>query len=216
MNPQLWWYLARSSGMVAWLMLTASVIWGVVLSTRAFPNHRRPAWLRDLHTWLGGLTVMFVALHLVALVADSYVEFGLIDLTVPLASDWKPGAVAYGVVAAWLLVAVQVTSLALRRLPRSAWRAVHLTSYAVFWLTSMHAAFAGSDRTTLLYRVTAVAAIVAVAWATLYRLTNRRPVRRRTTPDAPHPAAVSDPVPGRDGPGPVPSDPVPSSGAVLR
>lgn len=185
MNPQLWWYLARSSGMVAWLMLTASVIWGVVLSTRAFPSRRRPAWLRDLHTWLGGLTVMFVALHLTALVADSYVEFDVVDLAVPLASDWKPGAVAYGVVAAWLLAAVQVTSLALRRLPRSVWRVVHLSSYAVFWLTSMHAAFAGSDRSTLIYRVTAVAAIVAVAWATLYRLTNRRPARSRVTPGAP-------------------------------
>ena len=44
MNPQIWWHLARASGIVAWLMLTASVLWGVVLSTKAFPNQRRPAW----------------------------------------------------------------------------------------------------------------------------------------------------------------------------
>ena len=55
MNPQVWWYLTRASGIVAWLMLTASVIWGIVLSTKAFPEHRRPAWLLDLHRWLGGL-----------------------------------------------------------------------------------------------------------------------------------------------------------------
>ncbi|MGD9752760.1 MAG: ferric reductase [Acidimicrobiia bacterium] len=177
LNPQFWWYLSRASGIVAWLMLTAAVIWGVVLATGAFPEHRRPAWLRDLHTWLGGLSVLFLAVHLVALVADSYVSFGLVDLLVPFASDWKPGAVALGVLAMWLVVAVQVTSLAMRHLPRRAWRVVHLSSYLAFWATSMHAAFAGTDRTSLLYQVTAVLAIAAVVWSLLYRVTN--PKRRR-------------------------------------
>jgi len=174
MNPQVWWYVSRSSGVVAWLMLTASVIWGVVLSTKAFPGRRRPAWLRDLHSWLGGLTVAFVAVHLAALVADSYVQFDLVDLLVPFASQWRPGAVALGVVAMWSVVAVQATSMAIRRLPRRLWRAVHLTSYLAFWTTSLHAALSGSDRATLLYQVTALASIVAVAWSMMYRVANRR------------------------------------------
>ena len=103
--------MTRGSGIVAWLMLTASVIWGVVLSTKAFPEQRRPAWLLDLHRWLGGLAVSFVAIHLIALVADSYAHFTLTDLAVPFASDWKPGAVAFGVLAAWLLIAVELRSV---------------------------------------------------------------------------------------------------------
>lgn len=177
MNPQTWWYVARASGIVAWLMLTASVIWGILLSTKAFPEHRRPAWLLDLHRWLGGLTVGFVAIHLGALVADTYVHFGLSDLLVPFASSWKPGAVALGVVALWFLIAVELTSLGLRRLPRRVWRWIHLSSYAVFLLGSLHAALAGTDRSAWLYQVTAVASIAAVTWATIYRLTHRRPVR---------------------------------------
>jgi len=173
-NPQVWWYLARSSGMVAWLMLTGSVVWGVVLSTKAFPNQRRPAWLRDLHSWLGGLTVAFLAVHVLALWADSYVSFGPTEIFVPFTSDWRPVAVSLGVFALWLLIAVEATSLAVRRLPRRAWRAVHLSSYLAFWLTSMHAAFSGTDRSSLIYQVTAVVAIVAVAWAAMYRVTNRR------------------------------------------
>ncbi len=186
MNPQFWWFLTRASGIVAWLMLTASVIWGIVLSTKAFPETRRPAWLLDLHRWLGGLTVSFVVIHLVALVADSYVQFDLVDLAVPFASAWKPLAVALGVVAMWLLVAVEATSLAMRRLPRKVWRAIHFSSYAVFLLASFHAAFAGSDRSAWLYQVTAAASIIAVAWATVYRLTHRRPPAgaRRSQPAA--------------------------------
>lgn len=179
MNPQVWWHLTRASGIVAWLMLTASVVWGVILSTKAFPEHRRPAWLLDLHRWLGGLAVSFLAIHLVSLVADSYVQFGVLDLLVPFASDWKPGAVALGVVAMWGLVAVEATSLAMRKLPRKVWRRIHLLSYGVFWATSMHAAFAGTDRTTWLYRVTAAVSIGAVAWASLYRIANRASVTSR-------------------------------------
>ncbi|HEX4981182.1 MAG TPA: ferric reductase-like transmembrane domain-containing protein [Ilumatobacteraceae bacterium] len=176
MNPQFWWYVTRASGIVAWLMLTASVIWGVILSTKAFPEQRRPAWILDLHRWLGGLTVSFVAIHLAALVADNFVHFTLIDLAVPFASDWKPGAVALGVIATWLLVAVELTSLAMRRLPKRVWRAIHLSSYAVFWLASIHAALAGTDRSQRLYQVTAAASIIAVAWALMYRVANRRSI----------------------------------------
>jgi len=178
MSAQIWWYLTRASGIVAWLMLTAAVLWGIVLSTKAFPEHRRPAWLLDLHRWLGGLATAFTAIHLAALVADNYVHFGLVDLLVPFASSWKPTAVALGVIAMWLLVAVEATSLATKRLPRRAWRWIHLSSYAVFILVSFHAALAGSDRSHWLYQGTAVASIVAVVWASIYRLTHRRPIRR--------------------------------------
>ena len=175
MNPQVWWYVARASGIIAWLLLTASVIWGILLSTDAFPTHRRPAWLLDLHRWLGGLTVAFVGAHLAALVADNYTHFGLADLAIPYASQWRPGAVALGVVATWFLVAVELTSLAMRRLPRKLWRAVHLTSYVAFWLARLHAAFAGTDATNRIYQLTAAASIAAIVWALVYRLTNRRP-----------------------------------------
>ena len=163
MSPQFWWFLTRASGIVAWLMLTLTVIWGILLSTKAFPEQRRPIWLLSLHRWLGGLTISFLAIHLIALVADSYVTFGLADITIPYASDWKPGAVALGVLAAWLLVAVELTSLAMKHLPRKFWRVVHLTSYVAFWLTSLHAAFAGTDATSWLYRGGAAASIIAVA-----------------------------------------------------
>jgi DMSO/TMAO reductase YedYZ heme-binding membrane subunit len=79
-----------------------------------------------------------------------------------------------GVVALWMLVAVELTSLAVRRLPRKLWRAIHLTSYGVFWLASLHAAFAGTDATNGLYQLTAALSIAAVVWAVVYRLMNRR------------------------------------------
>ena len=178
MSGQFWWYVARASGIVAWLLLTAAVLWGIVLSTKAFPEHRRPAWLLDLHRWLGGLTVGFVAIHLIALVADSYATFTLADLAIPYASDWKPGAVALGVIAAWSLIVVEATSLAMRRLPRKVWHAIHLISYLTLWLTTLHAAFAGPDRSHRLHPAPSAISIVVVAWAVVYRITHQKPARQ--------------------------------------
>lgn len=163
MNPQTWWYLARAGGIVAWLMLTASVVLGALLAMRPAGRHMRPAWVLDLHRWLGGLAVSFTALHVGALVADSYVDFGLADIVIPFASEWRPVAVAWGVVTTWMLVAVQVTSLLRRRLSRAAWRTIHLTSYLLFWTATVHGLLAGTDASSAVY----FTAAIAVAWATL-------------------------------------------------
>ena len=178
MSTQVWWHVARASGIVAWALLVASVVWGVLLATRVLRPHDRPAWLLDLHRWLGGLAVAGTGLHVAALVADTYVHFGAADVLVPFASSWRPLAVALGVLAAWGLAAVQATSLAIRHLPRRAWYAVHLTSYGTVWLASIHAGLAGTDTTNLAYRAVAVALTALAATATLTRVRAGRRSRR--------------------------------------
>lgn len=169
LNEKLWWYLARSSGLVAWLILAAAVIWGLLLSTRILQDRRRPAWLLDLHRWLGGLSVVFTALHLLGLVLDEYVFFGWRELFVPMASEWQPAAVAWGIVGFYLLVAVQVTSLLMKRLPRRLWKSIHLSSFILFWVATMHSALAGTDTTARWYRVGATVMIVLVIFTVAYR-----------------------------------------------
>ncbi|MGI9644516.1 MAG: ferric reductase-like transmembrane domain-containing protein [Ilumatobacteraceae bacterium] len=187
MNSEFWWYVARASGIVGWLLLTASVIWGILLASDLLARWRRPAWLLDLHRALAGLTVGFVAVHVGALIADSYVHFDLVDVLVPFASEWKTGAVALGVMAFWGLAVVQATSLAMRRLQRRVWRGIHLTSYAAFLLTSLHGTFAGTDATNVLYVATSIVTTAALIFAVTYRVLARRRPRSRSE----RPAAVA-------------------------
>jgi DMSO/TMAO reductase YedYZ heme-binding membrane subunit len=186
-----WWYIARASGIVAWLTLTASILWGIVLSTRAFPKHRRPAWLLDLHRWLGVLTLALVALHIGAILADSYTPIVLVDVMVPFTSPWRPLAVALGVISTWALVTVHVTSLAMRRMPRRTWHAIHLASYGTFVLGTLHAVLAGSDRASVLYQSTGLVALVVTGWAAGYRLTHQRHPRLPSTSSEPAAAVPS-------------------------
>lgn len=185
MNPQFWWYVSRAAGIVGWLFLTASVLWGIVLSTDLFPAHRRPAWLLDLHRALGGLAVTTIAVHLGALIADNFVHFTLADLAIPFVSDWKTWQVALGVFAFWGVVVVEATSLAMKHLPRRVWRGIHFTSYVTFLLTSLHGTFAGTDATNRLYVATSILTTIALVWMILCRITHRRGLRPRSDAFAP-------------------------------
>ncbi|HEX5946844.1 MAG TPA: ferric reductase-like transmembrane domain-containing protein [Acidimicrobiales bacterium] len=183
MNPQVWWYIARATGIVAWALLAASVIWGLLLSTRLARGRPTPAWLLDLHRFLGGSAVVFTFLHLAGLVADDYVDFGLADLLVPYASGWKPGPVGLGVLSLYLLVAVEATSLAMRRMPRRVWRGVHLASYVLFWTATFHFILAGTDAPHPLARAGIDLVAAAVVFLSLVRILSprNRPVRGGTS-----------------------------------
>jgi hypothetical protein len=178
MNPQLWWYTARASGLVAWALCTLAVVWGLALSTRLTGTRPAPAWLLDLHRSLGGLATIFVAVHLAALMADSYVHFDVGDLLVPLASSWRPGPVAWGIAALYLLVAVELTSLARRRLPMRLWRFVHLTSLPLWLVSTVHLLTAGTDAAGAPVRWTVLLSTGVVVFLTMVRGLSPRASRR--------------------------------------
>lgn len=180
MNPHTWWYVSRASGMVATVLLCLTLIWGLLLSTGVIERRGLPAWLTDLHRHLAALTVLFVAVHLVALVGDSYQHFSWFELFVPFASGWKAGPVAWGVGAFWALVVVQASSLARRRIAKARWRRLHYLSYPVALMTALHAAQAGTDAANPVFRATSVTLIVALGAMTVFRVLYRRPRRTRT------------------------------------
>ena len=194
MNEKIWWYLSRSSGMVAMVLLVLSLVWGVLLATRALKPFDRPAWLLDLHKWLGGTSIVMTALHLFGLVMDDYIHFGFADLFVPGASDYQPVAMAIGVVSMYVLLAVQITSYMRKRLSARVWRGVHVLSYGLVWSAAIHAGMAGTDTTNRLYQGLAILLTMLAVAATIVRIVmpgkGGRAEARRSAP-AP---AVSEPM----------------------
>jgi len=169
MDPKLWWYLSRATGFVAWGLAVASILLGLALASRALGNRPKAPWLLALHRWTGGLTIAFTVGHVAAIVADSYVHFGVADVLVPFATSWRTSAVAWGVIAMWLLLAVEVTSLQMRRLPKRAWRAIHLSSYAVAVLSTVHGFTAGTDTHSGAFAWAVVLAAGAMVFFAAYR-----------------------------------------------
>jgi DMSO/TMAO reductase YedYZ heme-binding membrane subunit len=175
---EFWWIVTRASGLIAWALLTLSLIWGMLLATRVLKPRDKPAWLLDLHRWLGALTAGFVALHIAALLADTYVTFSWSDMLIPFASSYKTVGVGLGVIAVYLLVAVQVSSMLMRRIPTRWWRRIHLSSYLLVLITSWHAVLSGTDIGRGVYAVAAIALTVSPIFVFAIRAA-KPPVRRK-------------------------------------
>ncbi|MFM8304141.1 MAG: hypothetical protein ACKOA9_07590 [Actinomycetota bacterium] len=170
MSDHLAWYVSRATGIVAWGLLVASMLWGFLHATRLLGRRARPWWMLGVHRFLGALAVVFVVVHVLALVADNYTTFGLVDILVPLASRWRALPVAFGVVGLYVLMAVEVTSMLQRHLPRAVWRQIHLASYGLFAFATVHALSAGTDVSAVLAGGAAVGVgtvvtlLCALAW----------------------------------------------------
>lgn len=171
---QTWWFVARSTGLVAYVLLAVTVIGGLVLSSRLL---RRPPSnaLLDWHRFVGGLSVVFTGVHLLAIYADSYVEFGLADLFVPFLSSWRPLPVALGIVALYLVLAVELTSLLRRRLRPGLWRLIHQLSLPAFLLVTAHLLLAGTDASNPVVLVVVGALLAATAVLLALRLVGLGP-----------------------------------------
>ncbi|MGB8859410.1 MAG: ferric reductase-like transmembrane domain-containing protein [Ilumatobacteraceae bacterium] len=166
----IWWYVARSGGIVAWAMLAISMFWGLALSSRFLGKRPKPNWMLDLHRFVGGLATVFTIIHVVALMLDTYVSFGLVDVLVPFTGTYHPLAVAWGIIAMYFLIAVEITSLLRKKLDKRSWRLTHYLSFPLFALATFHLLWVGSDRATPLLRFGVLGAVAAVCIATMMRI----------------------------------------------
>ncbi len=164
---------------MSWALATLAVIGGLQLSTRLV-RRPAPAWVLDIHRFVAGLSVVFVAVHVIGLAADTFIQFSVADLFVPFASSYKSAALALGIVAMYILLAVEITSLLMKRMSRRVWHGIHLSSYAVFVFATVHGLLVGTDRHNRLLQVATLAAAAVVLFMTLVRIL--APRRGATTP----------------------------------
>lgn len=178
MSTNLPWYVARAGGLVAYVLLTVTVLWGTAVAARAFRKRPGLPWINAMHEWLGVLTAAFIGVHLLGLATDSYIGFGLEDLFVPFASSYRPGAVAWGVVSLYLFAVTWASATFRRRLPkriRPLWKRAHLAAYPLFAFTTVHLITAGTDTRDLPVALGVAVAVAAVIAAGGYVRAARHP-----------------------------------------
>ncbi len=139
------WYVARSAGIVAYLLLSTSVVVGVLMSARAKLSWPRFA-VEEVHRFLAILTGVFLALHGIALLADRVVPISIVQLVIPFQTTYRPLGVGLGVTSALLLLAVALSNLVRKRLPFRVWRRIHYVTIAVWLTATAHGLLSGTDR----------------------------------------------------------------------
>ena len=105
------WYASRATGVVALLLMTAVVLLGLMVTRQGrLPGLPRFA-VSGLHRNMSLIGVVFVVVHVLTAVADSYVNIPLTAAVVPLASPYERLWLGLGAVSLDLTLAVIVTSL---------------------------------------------------------------------------------------------------------
>jgi len=139
------WYLTRSTGAVALILLTASVALGVA-DVQRLSSERWPRFMIDaLHRNVALLSVCFLGVHIITAVLDSFTSIHLLDAVIPFVGSYRPFWLGLGAVSFDLLIAVTVTSLLRQRIGYGTWRAVHWLSYASWPIAFVHGLGTGSD-----------------------------------------------------------------------
>ncbi|HXY81499.1 MAG TPA: ferric reductase-like transmembrane domain-containing protein [Gaiellaceae bacterium] len=168
------WYLMRGSGVVTLLLLTAVVMLGVATTSRWRPG-RLPRFVTlGLHRSISLLAVVFLAVHIVAALADPYAQVRVLQVVLPLPLGPYPLWLGLGALSLDFLVAVIVTSLLRHRLGRRTWKSVHWLAYASWPLAFAHGLGMGSDARTAWFLALASASLAAVVLAAAWRLLGSR------------------------------------------
>jgi sulfoxide reductase heme-binding subunit YedZ len=160
-----YWYLTRSTGGVALLLLTIAIALGVV-DVRRWSTPRWPRFVVDsLHRNVSLLAMVFLVLHILTSVLDSFAPIALLDAFVPFAGSYRPLWLGLGAVSFDLLIAVTLTSMLRQRVGYTTWRAIHWMTYASWPIALLHSLGTGSDgaSTWLLALSTFCVAVVLAA-----------------------------------------------------
>jgi len=183
MNEHSFWYLSRASGLVAWVVLAVTCLWGILLITRMLKPADRPAWLLDLHRYLGVLSILTTVAHVALLLGDDWMAPTWQELVVPgglkptTEARMAPGAGAamnWGIYAMYLMIIIQVSSWAMKLIPKKLWHGIHLTSYALFVMATIHGIQAGSDIDNMVLLLSMSGIIGIVLFALVARILQGR------------------------------------------
>ena len=175
------WYLTRASGLVALVLLTTTIVLGVVASV-GWTTRQWPRFLsQDLHRNVSLLCLAFVGVHVATTVLDGYVPIGLVDVFVPFRSPYRPLYIGLGALGLDLLLAVLVTSALRHRIGYGSWRFVHWLAYLCWPIALIHGLGSGTDTPLPLVLAVESACALAVLGAFAWRMTTGRtlPVGRR-------------------------------------
>ena len=175
------WYLTRASGLVSIVLLSATIVLGVVASV-GWTTTRWPRFLsQDVHRNLSLLCITFVGVHVVTTVADGYVPIGFLDVVLPFRSAYRPLYLGLGALCFDLLLAVLITSGLRHRIGYGSWRFVHWLAYLCWPIALVHGLGSGTDTPLPVVIAIEVACTIAVLAAFAWRLATGRslPVNRR-------------------------------------
>jgi predicted ferric reductase len=171
-SDKTYWFISRSSGILAYMMLTAAVLWGLVQSGGILRPTIPPLLALGMHSFLNWGSLVMAALHGLILLGDHYLKLTLFDVIVPFSGPYEPALVGLGVLAFYLMLLLSSSFYVRKWLGQKTFRWLHYASYPTYLLVSLHGLGVGTDSGLLwpLY----LASVGLVVLVTIWRILNAR------------------------------------------
>lgn len=174
------WLVIRGSGLVAYLLLAASVIWGLLVSTKILGRSVKPKGVSWFHESLAIGGVLATGVHLVALSLHGYIPFTWAEILVPGRSSWNPLPVAFGIAAFYGAVVVSVSFYLRRFIGQKLWRTLHFGGFGVVLAALVHGITAGTDTSDPVFASVYAATGSAIAFLMVVRVVREFAVEARS------------------------------------
>ena len=168
-STQIWWYVTRSAGIIAYLLLWFSMVWGLVVPTKLLNPVIGPTFTVDFHEFISLLAIGFTLLHVFVLTIDRFLPYSLIQILVPFLSPYRPFWVGLGVIAFYITLLVTITFYLRSKIGMKKFRSIHILSLLGYLGVTLHGLYAGTNSPLvamqLLYKGTALVVIfLTVYW----------------------------------------------------
>ncbi len=164
------WHLSRASGTVAYLLLTGSTAWGLLLSSKIIKETIPAALSLVMHNVLSWLALAFTGFHAMMMLLDNYYSYKVADLTIPFIGPYRPGWVGLGIISFYMMVVVTLSFYVRKQMGQKRWRSLHYLSFAAYILVTIHAIAAGTDTNKLGMQIVYLGSGLLVFFLINYRL----------------------------------------------
>lgn len=167
-SNQVFWFITRSAGLIAYLLFWLSTVWGLAVSSKIFDRLLNRPFTFDTHGFLSLLALGFIFIHVGALLFDTYQPFSVAQLMLPFTSSYRPLAVGFGIISLYLTLIVTVSFYLRKHIGYKTSRMLHYLSFLAYIGATIHGIMAGTDSalfsTQLIYEETALVVILLTAY----------------------------------------------------
>ena len=172
------WYMSRSSGLVAYCLLTASTLWGLILSTKIVKELIPAPLSLAMHNYLSWTAIGLSLFHAGVLLFDKYFTYTLTNLLVPFTGPYQPGWVGLGIISLYLLTLISASFSWRKWLGNKNWRRLHYLSFGAYIMVTIHGVMAGTDSGNFGMYLVYAGSGIAVFFLTIYRILTAAPAKR--------------------------------------
>jgi predicted ferric reductase len=144
-SVQTMWYITRASGLIAYVLLWFSMVWGLGVSSKIFDVVLHGTFTYDFHQYISLLAIGFTLLHMGVLLFDGYMPYSIFQILIPFISPYRPFWIGIGVIGFYLMLLVTITFYMRTKISMKTFRAIHTFSLLAYFAITLHSFMSGSD-----------------------------------------------------------------------